>query len=236
MDQVRRTGEAGSGIEPLGVALARPARRSALMALYERHVLPRLTSWVCAADDMGRRRARLVPRATGRVVELGAGSGHNLPYYDAHRVERVWAVEPSLEMWRLATARLAGAGPVVEHLAASAEAIPLADGVADTVLVTWALCTIPRPELALAEARRLLKPDGVLLFAEHGLAPDAEVRRWQARLNPVWTTFSGGCNLDRDVGRLLAEAGFVVEDVEAGYTSGVRALSFNTLGAARKVP
>lgn len=222
--------------EPPSARTSAPERpaRSRVMELYERHLLPRLTSWVCATDDMGSRRRRLVPRATGRVVELGAGSGHNLPYYDGHRVERVWAVEPSVEMWRLAAGRLAGAGPTVEHLAASAESIPLEDGVADTVVVTWALCTIPRPQAALAEARRLLKPGGLLLFAEHGRAPDASVRRWQERLNPVWTIFSGGCNLDRDVHGLLTGAGFVLEDVEAGYASGLKPLSFNTLGAARK--
>ena len=204
------------------------------MGLYDRYVLPRLTSWVCSTEDLGSCRRRLVPRAHGRVVELGAGSGHNLPYYDGSAVERVWAVEPSHEMWQLAAPRLAQAAPLVEHVHASAESIPLEDGVADTVLVTWALCTIPRPEAALAEARRLLKPGGLLLFAEHGRAPDAGVRRWQDWLNPVWTLFSGGCNLNRDVHGLLTGAGFSLEGVEAEYLAGPKPLSFNVLGAGRK--
>ena len=110
----------------------------------------------------------------------------------------------------------------------------LEDALADTVVVTWALCSIPQPELALAEARRLLKPGGLLLFAEHGRAPDPEVRRWQDRINPVWTRFSGGCHLNRDVPTLIAEAGFELEGVEAGYLPGSRPFSINVLGAGRR--
>lgn len=204
------------------------------MGLYERYLLAPLTSWVCATGAHAGHRQRVVPRATGRVVELGAGSGHNLPFYDRVNVERVWAVEPSQQMWRLAKERLAQATIPVEHLAASAEAIPLEDGVADTVVVTWALCTIPHPELALAEARRLLKPGGLLLFAEHGRAPDADVQRWQDRINPVWTLFAGGCNLNRDVTGLVSAAGFELQDIEEGYLPGSRPFTFNTLGAGRK--
>jgi SAM-dependent methyltransferase len=204
------------------------------MGLYERYLLPRLTSWVCATDELGSCRRRVVPRARGRVVELGAGSGHNLPFYDRSAVERVWAVEPSLEMWQLAGARLEGLGPEVEHVAATAESIPLEDGLADTVVVTYALCTIPRADVALAEARRLLKPGGLVLFSEHGRAPDAEVRRWQDWLNPVWTRFSGGCNLNRDIPALLTAAGFELEGLESEYLPGLKPFSFNVLGAARK--
>jgi ubiquinone/menaquinone biosynthesis C-methylase UbiE len=205
------------------------------MGLYKRYLVPRLTSWVCSAGAHAGHRQRLVPRARGRVVELGAGSGHNLPFYDRATVERVWAVEPSQEMWDLAAPRLKQARPEVTYVQASAEAVPLEAGLADTVVVTWALCTIHQPELALAEARRLLKPDGQLLFAEHGRAPDAEVRRWQGRLNPVWTRFSGGCNLNRDITGLVSSAGFALEAVEAEYLPGSRPFSFNVLGAVRKL-
>ena len=204
------------------------------MGLYERYLLPPLTSWVCSSGLHPDRRQRLVPRARGRVVELGAGSGHNLPFYDRRAVEHVWAVEPSHAMWRLARPRLVGAETFVEHVPTSAENIPLEDALADTVVVTWALCSIPQPELALAEARRLLKPGGLLLFAEHGRAPDPEVRRWQDRINPVWTRFSGGCHLNRDVPTLIAEAGFELEGVEAGYLPGSRPFSINVLGAGRR--
>lgn len=204
------------------------------MGLYERYLLPPLTSWVCSSGLHPDRRQRLVPRARGRVVELGAGSGHNLPFYDRRAVEHVWAVEPSHAMWRLAGPRLAGAESFVEHVPTSAENIPLEDALADTVVVTWALCSIPQPERALSEARRLLKPGGLLLFAEHGRAPDPEVRRWQDRINPVWTLFSGGCHLNRDVPTLVTQAGFELEGVEAGYLPGSRPFSFNVLGAGRR--
>lgn len=203
------------------------------MGLYDRYVLPRLTSWVCASGSHGRYRQQVVPRARGRVVELGAGSGHNLPLYDAKNVELVWAVEPSAGMWQLAAPRLTSTSLRVEHLAASAESVPLESGVADTVVVTWSLCTIPHPELALGEARRLLKPGGRLLFAEHGEAPDEDVRRWQHRLDPVWSRFSGGCHINRDVPGLLAGGGFLIDELHAGYLPGARPFSFNLRGVAR---
>lgn len=135
---------------------------------------------------------------------------------------------------KLAAERLASvAGPRVEHLAASAEEVPLEGGVADTVLVTWALCTIPHPERALAEARRLLKPGGRLLFAEHGEAPDEDVRRWQHRLDPLWNVFSGGCHINRDVPKLLAESSFALDEFHSGYLPGLRPFSFNMRGVAR---
>lgn len=203
------------------------------MSLYSRLVLAPLTDIVCGAGSLAGRRARVVPRAVGRVVELGAGSGHNLPFYDRRAVERVWAVEPSAEMWERARARLADIGDFVEHVQASAERIPLEDGVADTVVVTWALCSIPDPARALAEARRVLRPGGALLFAEHGRAPEADVRRWQDLINPAWVRVSGGCNLNRDPLALIAAAGFALEDVVEGYERGARPFSFNTHGLAR---
>lgn len=203
------------------------------MNLYERFVLAPLTDRVCGNASLRDRRQRVVPLARGRVVELGSGSGHNLPFYDRGAVERVWAVEPSMAMWERARPRLATAPPVT-HLHASAELIPLGDEVADTVVVTWALCSIADPSRAVAEALRVLKPDGALLFAEHGRAPDADVRRWQDSLNPAWSRLSGGCNLNRDAPALIAAAGFTIDRVEAGYEPGARPFSFNTLGVARK--
>jgi ubiquinone/menaquinone biosynthesis C-methylase UbiE len=203
------------------------------MGLYDRYLLAPLTDRVCASGANAKHRARVIPRARGRVVELGAGSGLNLPFYDRGAVETLWAVEPSREMWRLAASRLADA-PFARWVSSSAERIPLDDGVADTVVVTWALCTIPDPARALAEARRLLKPDGVLLFAEHGRAPDADVRAWQDRINPVWSRLSGGCNLNRDAPALIASAGFTVDELEAGYLPGARPFTFNVRGVARR--
>lgn len=194
-------------------------------------LLSRATAWACSSQALDRQRAELVPLARGRVVELGAGAGMNLPHY-TDAVERVWAVEPSPGMWRRAAPRVAGAQRPVEHIAASAEAVPLPDGMADTVVVTWTLCSVTDPARALAEVRRLLAPGGRYVFAEHGRARDAGVQAWQARLDPAWRWLSG-CSLTRDVLGGLADAGFVTERVEEGFLPGPRLLGWQTWGVAR---
>ncbi len=171
----------------------------------------------------------MVPLAQGRVIEFGAGSGHNLSLYRGEAVTQVWAVEPSDGMWAQARPP---AGLRVERVAASAEAVPLASGTADTIVITWSLCTIPTPAAALSEARRLLRPGGRLLFAEHGLAPDARVAHWQRRLTPFWSAVAGGCHLDRDVPTLLAQHGFSVELSSAGYLGAATPFGFNITGLA----
>lgn len=199
---------------------------------YERRILPRLLDFAMRGKEATRFRALLVPQARGATLEVGVGSGLNLPFY-GERVDRLVGVDPSEALLRMARKRARGAVVPVELMADSGEALSLADASVDTVVFTFALCTIPDPGKALREARRVLKPSGELLFAEHGLAPDEGVRRWQRRLNPLWRRVAGGCNLDRKVDELIAAAGFRLAGLETEYAKGPRLMSYVYLGRAR---
>ena len=201
-------------------------------SLYARFVLPRLVHFVCGRRLALAERERIVPRARGRVLEIGFGSGHNLALYDPREVAEVVALEPSEEMWALARPAVAGSAVPVEGIVGSAEEVPLAGGSVDTVVTTFTLCTVPDPRAALAEARRVLRPGGQLLFCEHGEAPDESVRRWQRRLDPLWSPLAGGCHLGRPVPALLAAGGFRVTGLSARYLGGWRPASFHYLGVA----
>lgn len=204
------------------------------MSLYGRWLLPRLIARVMQAPDFGAYRARLVPRACGVVLDLGFGSGLNLPHYGP-AVRRVIGLEPSPALLRRAAAPASAAAPPVSLLRARAEAIPLRSGSVDTVVMTWTLCSLEDARGGLAELRRVLRPGGALLFAEHGRAPDPAVARWQGRLDPLWWRIS--CRLDNPVAALLAEAGFTLEEARSGYLGrGPRVLTFMTEGVARRLP
>jgi ubiquinone/menaquinone biosynthesis C-methylase UbiE len=179
-----------------------------------------------------RQREKVVPSARGRVLEVGIGSGLNLPYYDTTEVERVFGLDPSTEITRMAAAAASQAHFDVEFLTAGAEDIPLDSASVDTVLVTYTLCSIPRVVQALREMARVLRPGGRLLFCEHGSAPDANVRRWQDRIDPLWSRVGGGCHLNRDIPALLGQGGFEIEDLETMYLPGWRPASFNYWGSA----
>jgi SAM-dependent methyltransferase len=202
------------------------------MGLYDRFLLPRIVDFTCSRKPTMRQRAKVVPLAQGDVVEVGFGSGLNLPFYDSAKVRHVWAVEPSKAMWARARGRVPAVGFPVELLAASAEEIPLADRSADTVLVTYTLCTLPDVQRAVREMARILKPGGDLIFCEHGLAPDPGVRRWQNRLNPIWKALSGGCNLNRPVPSVLEQGGFQLRELSTMYLPGWRPATFNYWGRA----
>ncbi len=201
--------------------------------LYEKHLLPRLVHLACGTGPIARQRSTWVPRAAGRVLEIGFGSGLNVPFYSPGSVSELVGLEPSDGMARLAGRVLPEAPFPVHLVTAGAEDIPLDSRSVDTVVTTYTLCTVPEPEAALAEMRRVLKPSGRLVFCEHGAAPDASVRRWQERLNPVWQALAGGCHLNRDVPALLAAAGFEVTELVADYIPGWRPASWNTAGRAR---
>jgi SAM-dependent methyltransferase len=202
------------------------------MGLYARLLLPRLTDLGMRGPRVAAERAWLIPRAAGRVLEVGVGSGLNLRYYEPS-VTSVLAVDPSPALWRLATPRLAGARVPVRFVAASAEALPQRAASVDSVVLTWTLCTIPDPAAALAEIRRVLVPGGRLLFVEHGRAPDASVRRWQERLTPVWRRVAGGCHLDRPIDQLIGGAGLSLDELEARYVGRPRFGTFFYRGEAR---
>ncbi|HSW34249.1 MAG TPA: class I SAM-dependent methyltransferase [Steroidobacteraceae bacterium] len=195
-------------------------------------MLPWLVDVACSIRPVSRQRQKVVPLAQGRVLEVGIGTGLNLEHYDKSRIEQIVGLDPGLEMHPQARRRSQRAGIEVELVGLSAERIPHDDETFDTVLVTYTLCTIDDPVSALKEMRRVLKPGGRLIFCEHGLAPDAAVRRWQGRLTPLWATLAGGCHLDRDIPRLLKEAGFGSEDMQAMYLPGPRALTYNYWGTA----
>jgi ubiquinone/menaquinone biosynthesis C-methylase UbiE len=202
------------------------------MGFYDKHLLPHLVHFTCGLKPAMKQRAKVVPLAHGRVLEIGIGSGLNIPLYDPRRVEHLWGLDPSAEMWAIAQKNAAAHHLDAEFLQAGADAIPLDSGSADTVVMTYTLCTIPEITPALSEIRRVLKPGGKLLFSEHGRAPDASVRRWQERLNPVWRALAGGCNLNRPIDQLLLEAGFRTPDLQTMYIPGWRPACFNYWGSA----
>lgn len=188
--------------------------------LYEKYVLPRVLDSVCGSDRVGVYRAKVVPRAQGEVLEIGMGSGTNLPFYDPVKVSHVWGLEPAAAMRQRAQSRVKAAPFPVSWLDLPGESIPLPAASVDTVLLTFTLCTIPDWEQALVEMHRVLRPGGKLLFCEHGLAHDSGVRRWQQRLNPIWKPCAGGCHLNRSTTECLDAGGFDIVELQQEYMRG----------------
>jgi SAM-dependent methyltransferase len=202
------------------------------MGVYGDHVLPRIINAACGMAASKPLRERVCAGLTGEVVEIGFGSGHNVPYYPA-AVTSVDAIEPAGAGWRLAAKRLAASPVQVRRAGLDGQVLPFADDSFDSALSTWTLCTIPDPALALSELHRVLRPGGALHFVEHGLAPDADVQRWQHRLEPVQKRLVGGCHLTRDVLPMLRDAGFDVVESDAFYEpKAPRALAAETVGVA----
>jgi ubiquinone/menaquinone biosynthesis C-methylase UbiE len=205
------------------------------MGFYDTHILPRFINCACGAKPIMRQREKVVPLASGTVLEIGIGTGLNLPYYDASKVQRVIGLDPSEASWKLAEKRVQGLGFEVEFIGLPGEEIPLANASVDTVLVTYSLCTIPDPVSALRGMARVLRSDGILVFCEHGRSPDENVVKWQDRIDPVWTRMAGGCHLNRDIPQLLKEGGFVASDIETGYLPGTPGFAgYNFWGSAQR--
>jgi ubiquinone/menaquinone biosynthesis C-methylase UbiE len=186
-------------------------------SFYERHILPHVIGCACASRPIQRQRAKIVPLASGRVLELGIGGGLNLAFYDPARVASVTGVDPSEGLRQIAKAASRADGLKVEVLEGEAESLPFDTGTFDTVVCTFTLCSVRSPQAALAEARRVLRPGGQFLFSEHGRAPDPNIQRWQRRIEPFWTPLAGGCHLTRPVAASIRAAGFVVDAVETMY-------------------
>ncbi len=187
------------------------------MSIYSRYILPRVIDCACGMGKLRRLRAGLFPQASGVVLEPGFGSGLNLEFYDAKRVSKVIAVEPSAEILELGRARIAAAGFPVEERVADGEQRMGEDASADTAVLSFTLCTVADPSRVLDNIRAALKPGGRLLFCEHGAAPDPDVRRWQDRLNGIWGRLAGGCHLNRDPRALIEAAGFRIDNVTQAY-------------------
>jgi SAM-dependent methyltransferase len=188
-----------------------------MASLYDRFILPKLLAGACSSSPIMRQRAKIVPRAEGRVLELGVGLGLNLAYYDPDKVSAVVGVDPAAELRALALAAPRDPRLTVEVEDGDAEQLPFEDKSFDTVVCTFTLCSVCTPAAALAEARRVLKPKGRLLFCEHGLAPDPGIAKWQRRIEPIWKRIAGGCHLTRPIGGAIEAAGFKVADLESMY-------------------
>lgn len=186
--------------------------------LYEHHILPHLIDFICGLPVFERERAKLVPMAAGRVLEIGMGTGRNLPHYHQEQVQCLCGVDPALHP--KAHQRAKERGIEITEMPLSAEKIPVDTASFDCVVCTFSLCTIPDPEAALCEIRRVLSPGGRLLFAEHGASPDTSVRRWQNRITPMWKLAGGGCHLNRDIPALIEKSGFCIEGLKKGYEPG----------------
>jgi ubiquinone/menaquinone biosynthesis C-methylase UbiE len=199
---------------------------------YDRWILPPFLDLVMRQHQLGKYRREVVAAANGRVLEVGVGSGLNFPLY-GKQVEIVFGIDPSPRLLAIARRRAAAAGIHATLMLGSATAIPLADNTVDTIVMTWTLCSIPEPLVALREMRRVLKPGGRLLFVEHGLSPEPKVERWQHRLTPVWRYISGGCHLDRKMDDLIRSAGFDLTEIRTEYAQGPRTMTYMYEGCAR---
>ena len=201
------------------------------MGLYRKFVLPYLIDLSMKNPATTQCRSEIIPKATGRVLEVGIGSGLNFPFYGAS-VSHVWGIDPSVELLAMARSKAAALPYPVELLRGSAEDLPLESASVDTVVLTWTLCSIADPARALHDLRRVLKPGGSVLFAEHGLAPDPAIQAWQRRLNPLWKYIAGGCNMNRKIDELIAGAGFSLKELRTSYFPGPRILTYTFQGLA----
>ena len=205
------------------------------MGLYAKHILPRFIDLAMRNKDTARLRAEWIPKARGTVLEIGIGSGLNLPFYSPD-VDRVYGLDPSAELQAMARDRAVDTSRQVQFLTQSAEQpIPLAPGSIQTVVMTWTLCSIPNPSMAFEEVKRLLRSDGGLIFLEHGRAPESKVAAWQDRLTPLWKRIGGGCHLNRRIDSIIQDAGFKIRELRTGYLPGPRPMTYTYEGFAQRV-
>ena len=204
------------------------------MNIYQQYVLPKMIDMACGTGQVMKARAKVVPQAIGEVLEIGIGSGLNLEFYNASQVTSIIGIDPAAQMQTLAYKRAKQIDIPVETIAADIYGIDAERARFDTIVMTFTLCSIEDPIPALKEMARVLKPEGRLLFCEHGLAPDASVERWQRRLTPLWRPMAGGCHLDRDIAALITAGGFTIESLNKEYLSGPKPMSYVYSGSAKK--
>lgn len=202
------------------------------MAVYREHVLPRIINVACGMKQANPLRERVCEGLQGRVVEIGFGSGLNVPFYP-EGVTGVAAVEPADVAWKIGRKRIESSPIDIERAGLDGQSLPFEDDAFDSAISTWTLCTIPDAGAALREVRRVLKPGGTLHFVEHGLAPDEKVQRWQSRLNGLQMKLFGGCHLNREIVPMINDAGFTIKDVDVFYEKGApKTLAADSLGVA----
>tara|TARA_Y100001949_G_C15912636_1_gene297536 strand:- start:191 stop:814 length:624 start_codon:yes stop_codon:yes gene_type:complete len=206
------------------------------MSLYDKYILPRMLNCACSSKPMVYQRQKVVPLAEGDILEVGIGSGLNLPFYNKSKVNKIWGLDPSKELNRMASKVAAEENLEIDFLISGAEHIPLPDDHVDTILITYTMCTIPEVEQANEEMKRVLKPGGKMIFCEHGKAPDANIHKWQNRINPLWKKIAGGCNLNRDIPALIETSGFKLENLETMYLpSTPKIAGYNYWGYAKPI-
>lgn len=203
------------------------------MSIYSKYFLPKIIDWACSQKPVIKQREKVIPQAQGNVLEIGIGSGLNLPFYSQDKVRHLTAIDPSVEIWQKNKVDTQNLAFDFEFIKAFAEDIPTDNDSFDTVVITYTLCTIPDTQKALEEIRRVLKTNGKLLFCEHGKAPGLAVQKWQNRINPIWKYIGGGCNLNRDIPSLIKDSGFKISQLDSMYIPGWKPASFNYWGTAK---
>ena len=205
------------------------------MSFYDKYILPKVLNCTCASKPIRYQRDKIVPLAEGVVLDVGIGSGLNIPFYNKSKINYLYGLDPSKELLDIAKSIAKENKLEVDFLQCSAESIPLPDRSIDTVLITYTMCTIPDVALSNSEIMRVLKDDGKLLFCEHGLAPDKNIAKWQKRINPLWGKIAGGCNLNRDIPKLISSSGFKISNMEEMYLpSTPKFAGYNYWGVAKK--
>ncbi|NCW38008.1 MAG: class I SAM-dependent methyltransferase [Proteobacteria bacterium] len=205
------------------------------MSFYDKYILPKFLNCACGTKPINYQRDKIVPLAKGIVLDIGIGSGLNIPFYNKSNIDHLYGLDPSEELLKIAKHLAKKNELEIEFLQCGAEAIPLPDQSIDTVLITYTMCTIPDIKLSNSEIMRVLKPEGQLLFCEHGLAPDKNIAKWQRRINPIWSKLAGGCNLNRDIPKLITSSGFKISNMEEMYLpSTPKFAGYNYWGVAKK--
>ena len=205
------------------------------MNLYNKYILPKFLNCACGSKPINYQRQKVVPLAKGKVLDIGIGSGLNIPFYNSDKIDQVIGIDPSHELIELAKELANDSKASIDFVIGSAESIPYPDNFFDTVLVTYTMCTIPNVVIANKEIWRVLKEDGRLIFCEHGLAPDKKISKWQNRIDPFWGKIAGGCHLNRDIQKLITDAGFSFESLDKMYIpSTPKFAGYNYWGVGKK--
>ena len=205
------------------------------MSLYNKYILPKFLNCACGSKPINYQRQKVVPLAKGKVLDIGIGSGLNIPFYNSDKIDQVIGIDPSHELIELAKELANDSKASIELVIGSAESIPYPDNFFDTVLLTYTMCTIPNVSIANKEIWRVLKDDGRLIFCEHGLAPDKKISKWQNRIDPFWGKIAGGCHLNRDIQKLITDAGFSFESLDKMYIpSTPKFAGYNYWGIGKK--
>jgi len=202
--------------------------------LYDKFVLPKLLDVCCSTKPINYHRNKIVPNAKGDILEVGIGSGLNIPYYDPKKINKIIGLDPSEELNEMAKENAAKSDINIDILIAGAEEIPLPSNSIDTVLITYTLCTIPNLADSLKEIKRVMKNDAEMIFCEHGIAPDLRIQNWQNKINPLWGKLFGGCNINRDIPKILVNSEFKIQTLEQMYLpSTPKIVGYNYWGLAK---